>query len=829
MFASFDEFRKPDAAMDREIDALIAKMTLEEKIDMLGGSQNSKADDGNTVPCRRVGIPSFRMADASVGVHWWTDKSCTFPASIALAASFDPELGERYGRAVGRECRARGIHILLGPGVNLYRSPLCGRNFEYLGEDPWLASRMVTGYVIGLQSQGVAATVKHFAVNFQEYERHKVSSDVDERTLREVYLPAFEYAVKEGGAAAIMTAYNLVNGLHCSEHQHLLSDILKGEWQFDGLVMSDWMATYDALNSANAGLDLEMPTARWMNRTQLMPAVRDGRLNESVIDDKIRRLLRLAFAFGWMDRPQQDRSIPERDERSAALALEVARESMVLLKNDGVLPLDFSKYRKVALIGTTSHPAVISGGGAAFNLPWRSVSIRDGVVAAAGASEVVHVRGVDPWHAENCFQSARYRTPSGEPGLIAEYYSTNDLSGPAALVRTEPNIDHVWRERPIAEGAVGKACFSIRWRAVLPISESGEHVFHVRSWDGAFRVVLDGEVLFDCWSAEVLGDRQLRKVLPSGDHELAVEFRNVREYNEFRVGYEHVDAMTAEYAVAVAAAKDAELVIFCGGHTDKSETEGADRTFGMYPEIEKLLLDVLAVNRNTVVILTGGGNIDMNAWHDAARAIVMAWYPGQEGGTAVADVLTGRVNPSGRLPASFEYRLEDRSSHGSYHDDDGDGRVALTDGVFGGYRHHDRRQTRPRYAFGYGLGYTTFSYENFALSHASLSEAELLAGARVEVSFDIVNTGKVAGKEVAQVYVGDDVSSVVRPVKELKGFAKVEVAAGERERVTVSLDQRAFAFWSLDAHRWTVEKGTFAIAIAASAEDVKQRLTFEVT
>ena len=305
MKSSYVHFTPPCAEIEARIEAMLEKLTLEEKIEMLGGQQNPQLD-GNTYGNARVGIPSLKMADASVGVHWFTDCSTTYPATIALAATWDRELAYRAGAALGRDARARGIHILLGPGVNIYRSPLCGRNFEYLGEDPYLAAESAVGFIRGLQDQGVSATVKHFAVNNQEYERNKVSSDVDERTLREIYLPAFRAAVEVAGAGAVMSAYNLVNGRHCSEHDVLLRQILKGDWGFQGLVMSDWGSTYSAVGAANAGLDLEMPTAVWLNCRHLLPAVQDGLVAPEVIDDKVRRLLRLMLCFGWAHHPQQD-------------------------------------------------------------------------------------------------------------------------------------------------------------------------------------------------------------------------------------------------------------------------------------------------------------------------------------------------------------------------------------------------------------------------------------------------------------------------------------------------------------------------------------------
>jgi len=813
MFSRHEDFRAPDAAMEARISSLIGRMTLEEKIDLLGGSRNRSEDDGDTTPCRRVGIPSFRMSDASVGVHWWSADSTTFPASIALAATFDPDLAYRYGAAVGRECRARGIHILLGPGVNIHRSPLCGRNFEYLGEDPYLAARMVTAYVRGLQDQGVAATVKHYAVNFQEYDRHRVSSDVDERTLREVYLPAFEAAVRDGGAAAVMTAYNLVNHVHCAEHHHLIRDILEGEWGFDGLVMSDWDSVHDAVNSASAGLDLEMPVARWFTREHLLPAIRDGRLPESTIDDKIRRLLRVAFAFGWMARDQKDPALPLHDEASAAVALEVARESVVLLANDGILPIDPSQCRRIAVIGPCGHPASIGGGGSAYNEPWRRVSIYEGITAAAPDTHVVHVGGVDPWGSERVFAESTFTAPDGAPGIQVQYFANPWLHGDPVSTRIEARIAGRFATDALPQG-VDPRRLSVRYQGAMVVADAGEHVIRVECRHGAPRLLVEGRCVLDSWDAGMTGDAEVVVDLAAGSHAVVLEYRAMRARSVLRMGHEPLARVRAEVPRALAAAREADLVVFCGGHTSRSEGEGRDRSFAMHPEIERLLLAVVDANPNTVVVVTAGGNVDMRRWGDRVRAILFAWYPGQEGGTAVAEILAGHVNPSGRLPATFEARLEDRSSFSCYHDDDGDGRVALTDGVFGGYRHVDRASIAPRHPFGFGLSYTTFAFEHLAIDPAPG------AGWPVVVAFDVRNTGRVDGKTVAQVYVGEDRPRVPRPVKELEGFVKVTLSAGECRRVSVTLERRAFAFYDLANRAWTVEPGRFTISVGASACEI---------
>ena len=376
---NLDRYKDPTVAVEERVNDLLSRMTLEEKIDMLGGME-----DFYIRPNERLGIPKIKMADGPLGVRNY-GKATAFPAGICFAASWNKDLAQRYGEAVGREARSKGVHIMLSPGVNIYRAPMCGRNFEYYGEDPYLASRMVVKYIEGIQSQGVVATVKHYAVNNQEYDRHTVSSDLDERTLREIYLPVFRSAVEEAHVGAVMNSYNLVNGVHCSQNTHLLTEILKGDWKFDGLVMSDWGSTYDGVAAANAGLDLEMPSGAHMNRDTLLPAIRSGKLKVATVDDKIRRMLRIMFRFGFFDREQLDPSLPLYNPDSRLVALQAAREGIVLLKNKGgLLPLDRTKVRSIAVIGPAASPAVPGGGGSSRVQPFRSVSFLDGIIAASG-------------------------------------------------------------------------------------------------------------------------------------------------------------------------------------------------------------------------------------------------------------------------------------------------------------------------------------------------------------------------------------------------------------------------------------------------------------
>ena len=815
MLSAHPQFTPPGPAVDKRIDALLTKLSLEEKIDLLGGEHaGTKANE-------QAGIPVIRLSDGPTGVHWWTNRSTTYPATICAAAAWDQDMAYALGAAIGRDARARGIHVLLAPGVNIYRSPLCGRNFEYLGEDPCLAARLVVQYIRGCQDQAVATTVKHYAVNYQEFDRHRVSSDLDERTLREVYLPAFEAAVREGGTGALMTAYNLVNGVHCSEHQHLNNEILKQEWGFDGLVMSDWVSTYSAAGAANGGLDLEMPNAQWMNREKLLPAIQEGEVSEATIDDKIRRLLRLAICFGWLDHEQQDSRIPPDDEQTAQVALDAARGGIVLLKNEGnILPIDRTTVRTIAVVGATAHPAVIGGGGSSYNTPWRSTSILEGIKARAGDVKVVHATGIVPWRDREVAMISAFTTPDGSPGLLGEYFNNSRLEGEPAMTRVDRPVAFMWASNPPAEG-IDKNDFSIRWTGSLTPEKDGAHIFYVASADGEYSAKVGDATVFETVGGEKSGIQRMELELKAGQtYPVTLEYRRTRGWNAFCFGWEHSDRLRSARQAVVDAARDAEVVIFCGGHTSRTEGEGFDRTFGMDPELEKQLGDVAAVNANTVVVLTAGGNVDMQAWIDSVKGLVHAWYPGQEGGTAVAEILFGDVNPSGKLPVTFEKRLEDRSSFDCYHDDDGDKHVALTDGIMTGYRHCDARGIEPQFPFGFGLSYTTFAYDALRLSTDTMRPDDVL-----NVSFDIVNTGARAGAEVAQLYIRDEESSLPRPVKELKGFVKVQLEPGERRTVSIELDATALRFYDPDKG-WTVEPGGFEVLVGASCTDIRLRGKF---
>jgi beta-glucosidase len=814
------QFTPPGPRVEKRVSRLMARLTRAEKIHLLGGAHQAT----RSLPGQ--GVPVLRMADGPMGIHWWCERATAYPATLALAATWDPGWAYRAGAAVGRDARARGIHILLGPGLNLYRSPLCGRNFEYLGEDPELTATLACAFVRGVQDQGVAATAKHFALNFQEYDRHQISSDVDARTLREVYLVAFERVVREAGVGAVMTAYNLVNGRHASEHDELINGILKGDWGFDGVVMSDWASTYSAVGAAQAGLDLEMPTGRHLNEALLAPALEAGLVTEKMIDDKVRRLLRLAVCFGWLDREQRDDRIPESDPATMEVALEVARRGFVLLRNEGSwLPWSPGALKRIAVLGGQAADPQVSGGGSAYTPPTRVVTLLDGVRELAGPGvEVTYHPAVRDPDFDQMAEKCEFFTRRGEAGLEVEYFSNRRLSGTPALSRIEPRLNYRWKDGGTPFPAeVSRDQFSVRWTGVIRPRQSGPHQLFLYAIDGAVRCWLDERCV--CDASHLSGGLfRAEADLEAGcDARLVVEYVQMRPFGWCHLlgGWYHEDDQRVDYAAALQAARAADAVVVCVGFTKHTEGEGFDRAFALDRTSEQLILDACAAQPATAVVLHAGGGVDLSRWGDRVRALLHAWYPGQEGGRAAAEILFGVTNPSGRLPITMEQRLEDRSSFTCYHDHDGDGRVALSDGVFGGHRHVDRNGQAPRYAFGFGLSYTRFAYRDLRLS-----PARLRPGQSLRVSVQVGNTGARAGDEIVQVYVGDVASRLPRPVRELKGFRRVSLRPGQWKTVTFVLKPRALSYYDPDARAWVAEPGRFEVWVGASSADLRLQAGF---
>ncbi len=810
-------YKDPSAEVEKRVEDLLSRMTLEEKIDMLGGFEAFYI-----LPNERLGIPKIKMADGPLGVRNY-GKATAFPASIGTVASWNPDLMHEIGIAVGKEARSKGVHIMLSPAVNMHRAPMCGRNFEYLGEDPYLASRMVVSYINGVQSQGVAATVKHYAANNQEFGRHTVSSDMDERTLREIYLPTFRAAVEEARVGAVMTAYNLVNGIHCSQNEHLIKDILKGDWKFDGIVMSDWTSTYDGVAAANAGLDLEMPSGEYMNRTTLLPAIKDGRVNVATIDDKVRRMLHVIFRMGFFDRPQTDTMLPLYSPDSRLVALKGAREGIVLLKNKAnMLPLERRRISSIAVLGPNAHPAVTGGGGSSRVQPFRAVSPLEGMIDIAGKDIKVYYNAGVTTDLTEIPRSSQFLTSStGNDmvrGLKGEYFANTELSGTPAFTRIDRYIAFNWRESSPARNLPSDN-FSVRWTGKIRTDTDGKYEFIVSGDDG-FRLYVDERLVIDSWRDQPTTMRAATIPLKGNTlYDIRLEYYESTGNAEVSFGWrKQIDPKELE---AVRLAAKADVAVLCVGFNSETETEGADRAFELPAEQEQLIQEVAKVNTNTIVVLTAGGNVATANWLGEVAGLLHVWYPGQEGGTALAEILFGVINPSAKLPVSFEKRWEDNACFNGYYDRDNDKHVKYSEGIFMGYRHFDKNGIDPLFPFGFGLSYTSFEYKNLRLSADKIHKGEKLA-----VSFEIANIGSREGAEVAQLYIKDIESSEPRPVKELKGFAKVLLRPGESKSVRIDIDESALAFFSAKRNAWVAESGEFEVLIGSSSRDIRLKKTF---
>ncbi len=795
---------------DSRAETILAQMTLQEKIDYIGGYNGFYV---RAVP--RLGLPAFKMSDGPIGVRNY-GPSTAYAAGIALAASWNMDLARQVGAMIGHEARARGVHFMLGPGVNIYRAPMCSRNFEYFGEDPLLSSRMVVNYVEGMQEQGVSATVKHYMGNNSEYDRHNSSSDMDERTMREIYLPAFEAAVKEAHVGAIMNSYNMVNGVHATQNDFLNNQVAKKDWGFDGVIMSDWGATYDGVASANAGLDLEMPSAKFMNWATLKPAIDEKKVSEETINDKVRRILRTAIRFGWLDREQTDTPFPLYNESGRDLALKTAQESMVLLKNQaGELPLDKEKIKTLAVIGPDAYPAIPVGGGSAKVVPFQAISYLEGLShLLSGKAVVTYNRGLTPMSEINDSTVYSIDEKGSQPGLKAEYFPNAGWSGEPTLTRTDTHINFTWDNNNHWPTIGTYPNYSARWNGYYTPSESGAYRISVSSFgNNEFRLYVDSQLVVDRQMQKVPFARKELTFEKGKAYALRLEYAQIDYKGVMNLGICKADHLVDPLVKKLASAADG--VVVCVGFDTGSEAESFDRTFQLPAGQDELIRAVQEANPHTVVVITSGGGVDMTKWIDKVPAVLEAWYPGQEGGTALAQILFGDINPSGKLPASFERRWEDNGAHDSYYED-ANKHVKYSEGVFMGYRHFDRSGVKPLFPFGFGLSYTQFNYANLAITSTDGSK-----GGPVTVSFDLTNMGDREGEETAEVYVGDSHSPVPRPVKELKGFAKADLKPGETKSLSVVLNDRAFSYYDEKAHQWAITPGDFSISVGSSSKDIQ--------
>ena len=822
------------AAVEQRVDKLLTQMTLEEKINMIGGSGMG------TYAIPRLGIPTLSMSDGPMGAHA-INPSTAFAAGIGLAATWDAALAEQVGHQIGRDARSRGANFLLGPGVNIYRAPMNGRNYEYFGEDPFLGSRIAVGYVKGVQSEGVSATVKHYMGNNSDYSRNTSNSVIDERTMREIYLPVFEAAVKEAKTTAVMCSYNRTNGQHMSENKHLNLDILKGDWGFKGVFMSDWESTYDAVKAANNGLDLEMPTAYNMNRKNLVPAIQQGQVSVATIDDKVRRILRVAAQYGWLDKPQLDIAVPRYNQEGRALALQGAKEGMVLLKNDSnLLPLDKAKVKTVALLGPRAYPAEPTAGGSGAVETYTAVSYLTALSDYLGTSATVLSDAALPT-LRSMAQGTKFTADEAgkERGVKIEKYDDN---GTFSGTPTKTYISHhaVMSSGGFGPGAPGgpdgddeegpgmfgtgthdkQTSSSIRVSGYYTAASAGDYLIFVED-PQRYRLMVDDKVVIDSAVAPKAVVQQNTVTLAAGAHKVVVEHVNGPAHlplpDTINIGIVRPETLVTEAAKQMAAKADVAIVAV--GYDSNTEGEGSDRSFQLLPGQDELIRQISAINKNTIVLVTAGGAVDTAQWIDKVPALVQGWYSGEEGGTALAQLLFGDANFSGRLPISWESKQEDNPAGADYYYKDAVNQdIQYTEGIFVGYRGYEHKNVKPLFPFGYGLSYTSFKYSK--LSIKPVAAAGSAPGPFYEISFDVTNTGKRAGADVAQVYVGDTHATVERPAKELKGFARVELQPGETRHVTVQLNGRAFTYYDVDGKKWHADAGDFKVSVGRSSEDI---------
>ena len=791
-------------------------MTLEEQVSLLSG-----ADFWSLPAIARLGIGRLRVTDGPNGARGGGSliggvKSAAFPVGIALGATWNVALVGEIGAALAQEVRSKGAHVSLAPTVNLHRSVSNGRNFECYSEDPVLAASLAVAYVTGLQDNGVAATIKHFVGNESEIERTTISSEVDERTLRELYLLPFEWAVRKAGIWAIMSSYNRLNGTYTSEDSWLLQQVLRNEWQFTGVVMSDWFGSHSTAPTVNAGLDLEMPGPTRDRGAQLVAAVAAGAVLPATVRARVVNVLRLMERTGALDDhgPHAERADDRPEHR--ALIRRAGAEAAVLLRNDGVLPL--AAAGRIAVVGPNAKVAQIMGGGSAQLNPHYRVSPWDGLVAALGEDRLAYAPGA--------------RNDRFEPVLRGAYsidfYASDDFSGPVVHTESLSETQAFWIGR-VADGKVDPLHFSARISGRFVPEASGEHRAGIYS-AGYCRLFVDGRLVADAsksaWQKgrtyfeegcdEVVGTVHLEA---GRAHEVTIEFATkpfaTLGLAAFSAG---IGLPLGDAAITEAAelARGAEVALVFVGRNGEWDTEGSDLPHIRLPgRQDDLIAAVAAANPRTVVVLQTGGPVEM-AWLDSVAAVLEAWYPGQEAGNAIADVLTGRAEPSGRLPQSFPARWADNPTHSQDREiyPGLAGKVRYEEGVFIGYRHYHRLGIGPLFPFGFGLGYTSF-----ALSDLAVDASRFESDGRVEVAVTLTNTGSRAGSDVVQVYVSDPDASVPRPDRELKGFAKLHLAPGESRRVTIALDDRAFAFYSVAARHWLVEPGRFLIRAARHADD----------
>ncbi len=809
-----EKYKNKNLTIEERVENLLKRMTLEEKIEMLGGT------GFETKAIERLGIPPLNMTDGPLGVRW--NNSTALPSGILLGATWNPDIVTEVGEVLATETKAKGRQVILAPCVNIARIPMGGRNFESFGEDPFLTSRIAVGYIKGIQNQNVVATVKHFAVNNQEYERMFVDVIIDERALNEIYFPAFKAAVEEANVLAVMSAYNKLNGHYCSENDYLLIDKLKNDWKFKGLVMSDWGAVHSTISTFNGGLDLEMPTGKYLNSNTLLDKIKNGELSELKLDDKVRRILRVMFTIGLFDGYKYD-STKVNTDKHKQVALNAAQEGVVLLKNENsILPIDIKKVKSIAVIGPNANVAITGGGGSSMVTPIEPISPLESLKNKIGkdikinfAQGCVLNGGVSPIESKFLFTNLN----GNQNGLNAEYFNNKNLEGTPVKKVIDKQISFTWDDAPPFLG-FSVDSFSVRWDGYLKTDKAGRYTFDVSSDDGV-RLYIDNKLVINDWNDHALTTNSYTTDLEANKYyKIKLEYYENGGLAIVKLGWRPPD--NELLIEAVDAAKKSDIAIIFVGTNANYESEGFDRKDLILPnEQDVLIKKVIDVNPKTIVVLTTGSPVLMDKWLDNVNGLIEAWFAGEQAGNAIAEILLGETNPSGKLPVTFPKRWEDCSAYDTYKKLDST--TVYEDGIYVGYRHFEKYNIQPLFPFGFGLSYTTFKFNNL-----KLSSKEIAMNDKLTVTLSVKNTGSVKGNEVVQLYVKDLKSSIGRPLKELKGFKKVSLNPEEEKVVEFIIDKKALSFFDPVKKSWIAEPGEFEILIGSSSEDIKLKETFNL-
>ena len=814
-----------DDTLHKKAEDILQQMTTNEKISLLSGKGVY-----NTQNIDRLGLSQLELWDGPNGVRSNSNEQATaFPVGISMGATWNVELINELGIALGKESRAFGVEVLLGPTMNIIRTPLNGRTFETFSEDPYFNGEMASAYINGLQSEHVGSSVKHYIANNQEIRRMDVSANISERALREIYLPAYEKVISKSQPYTFMAAYNKINGVHATEQKYIMNDILRKEFGFEGVLLSDWGGVKSTVPSLKASLDLEMPGPGKYYEKPLRKALKKGLVKETEIDNAALRMIKLILKTSMVKSYNKSDVMVE----NKRIAKKVAEESIVLLKNENsILPLNSNSIQTLAVIGPNANRSVIQGGGSARVTPAYSITPLQGIIenAAMNNIEVQYEKGVENHPSVPLMEKISLRTTkdSKEKGLKAEYYRSYNFSGTPYKKETDEELRIF--------GILDQDIFgSVLWTGEFIAEKNGKYRFSSNPGLGKARIYIDGKKI----SLNEKGPPVFGGVLPSakigsiflkaGSYPIRIEYSAKPNFllsfilkivmpamsdmlNKFRFLEIGCRLPEPDISNAVTLARNTDAVIIVVGSADNYETEGDDRpSMKLTGKQDKLIESILNVNDNTVVVMNTGSPIEM-PWVSSCPAILQVWLPGQEGGNAISNILFGNVNPSGKLPVTFPIALEDNPSYKYY---PGNDEVEYSEGIYVGYRYYDTKNVAPLFPFGHGLSYTKFEYSNFNCP------IEVSSLKNVELKFIIKNVGKTQGQEVVQCYVRDVESRLERPIKELKAFYKLNLLPGESKTVNLSLDNTSFSFFDDQINKWIVEPGKFEIMIGSSSKDIR--------